>query len=72
MPKDVSVVRKWGNSRVVVIPGPLIDLLKWKEGDMVHLDTQNGALVLTKLKIMRAKARTIVDVTVTDGDTAEV
>lgn len=70
MAGDLSKIRKWGNSRVIVVPPRLLKLLGWNERDLIHLTAEQGELVMQKLVIPKRRTRANVSVTVTEGDAA--
>lgn len=51
MPKNISAVRRWGNSRAVVISQRVQEQLTWALREVVHVSVEDDAIVLRPLQL---------------------
>lgn len=50
MARNVVAVRKWGNSRVVVIPRFVMREMKWKMGQVIWIAMEGDHIVLRPIE----------------------
>ncbi len=41
-------IGKWGNNLAVRLPGEVADALRWREGERVEVETQDGNVVIRR------------------------
>lgn len=68
MPKHVVNVRRWGASQAVTIPAFLHRQLKWRVGQLLHIQVENGCVVLRPLNMAAALRPETPEDSVTNGD----
>lgn len=71
MPKRVVEVRKWGNSKALVIPADILAQLKWQVKDLLIVGVERGALTFRPLQLPMPGANAGVTDAVTNGDAAK-
>ena len=45
-----ATIQKWGNSKALRIPKPILEMVKLDENDQVEIKVQNGNLVIIPVK----------------------
>lgn len=57
MAKHVQAVRRWGNSRAVVISQRVQDLVTWPLRELVHVSVEHDRIVLGPVNFPKGAAR---------------
>ena len=45
-----ATVQKWGNSRAIRIPKPILEMVELNENDQVEIKVQDGNLIIVPVK----------------------
>lgn len=68
MPRHVIQVRRWGCSQAAVIPSFMARQLKWRVGQLLHIQVENGCVVLRPMDLPKGAVSSEASESVTDGD----
>ncbi len=56
-----ATVQKWGNSRAIRIPKPILEMVELNENDSVEIKVQDGNLIIVPVKKHKTLQERIVE-----------
>lgn len=68
MPRRVLALRKWGNSRAIVIPADIAVQMHLNVTDLLYVSVERGSLVFTPMQTPMSQQPLRESKSVTDGD----